>query len=280
VNAARSAVSIARWLDAHADLDRRDREVLLGAAAGIDRARILSRPETPLSGGALRRPKGRAARRRSGEPLAYLLGHKEFWGLELAVSPQVLIPRPETELLVEQALDLGVDLTPAQVTILELGTGSGAVAIAIAIEAARRGIAARITATDVSAGALRVAAGNGRRHRTDVRWLVSDWYGSLSGRFDLILSNPPYVRAGDPHLHDLAHEPSLALVSGDDGLDALRVITAGAPAHLQPRGWLVLEHGFDQGAAVRALLGRAGFERIETLPDLAGLERVTRGRLP
>jgi release factor glutamine methyltransferase len=270
--------SVGEWLAAHPDLDRRDREVLLCAAAGLTRAQIMSRPETPLDRTTEQRLNAWAARRRHGEPLAYLTGQKEFWGLELAVCREVLVPRPETELLVEQAVDLAGTLA-GPLAILELGTGSGGVAIAIAHEAARRGLTVSVTATDVSACALAVAGRNGRSHGVDIHWIVSDWYQRVPGRFHLILANPPYVRADDPHLGALVHEPALALVAGDDGLAALRIIVAGAPAHLYPGGWLALEHGFEQGAAVRALLADAGFERVTTLPDLAGLERVTKGRL-
>jgi len=179
---------------------------------------------------------------------------------------------------VEQALELIAARQPQAVDVVELGTGSGGVAIAIAREAAARGFRVTVTATDVSAGALAVAAANGHRLDARVCWIESDWYQQLHQRFYLIVSNPPYVAAADPHLHALRHEPALALVSGDDGLDALRDIISAAPAHLHHHGWLVLEHGCDQANAVRALLA-PGFDRVETLPDLAGLDRVTRGRL-
>ncbi|MFU8814045.1 MAG: peptide chain release factor N(5)-glutamine methyltransferase [Pseudomonadales bacterium] len=271
--------SVGAWLAAHADLDRRDREVLLCAAAGLTRAQLISRPETPLCASVEQRLNAWAGRCRQGEPLAYVTGRKEFWGLELEVTPQVLVPRPETELLVEQALERIAARQSGPVDVLELGTGSGAVAIAIALEAASRHLAVTVTATDVSAGALGVATENARRLGACVRWIESDWFAQLATRFELIVCNPPYVSAGDPHLHALTYEPSLALVSGDDGLAALRRIAAAAPAHLHDGGWLLLEHGFEQGPAVRELLGAAGFEQIETLPDLAGLDRVTRGQL-
>jgi release factor glutamine methyltransferase len=269
--------SIGVWLAAHADLDRRDREVLLCAAAGLSRAEILSHPERPLTPAAERRLEAWAARRRDGEPLAYLTGRKEFWGLELEVTPDVLVPRPETELLVEQALELAEPARARPVTILELGTGSGGVAIAIAREAANQGLVVEVTASDVSPDALAVAMRNGQRLQADVRFRASDWYEGIAERFHLIVSNPPYVAEGDPHLEALRHEPHLALTAGAGGLDALRAIVSGAPSHLHPGGWLVLEHGCDQGPDVRALLTDAGFTSVATLPDLAGLDRVTRG---
>ena len=270
--------TVGAWQAAHPDLDRRDREVLLRAAAGLTRAQLVSRPETPLAPAVEQQLNAWACRRRRGEPLAYLTGRKEFWSLELHVSPQVLVPRPETELLVEQVLELIAALQPQAVDVLELGTGSGAVAIAIAREAAARHCDVTVTATDVSAGALAVAAANGDRLDARVRWLESNWYQQLHQRFHLIVSNPPYVAAGDPHLQALRHEPALALVSGHDGRDALRGIISAAPEHLHQHGWLVLEHGCDQAPAVRALLAPR-FDRVETLSDLAGLDRVTRGRL-
>jgi release factor glutamine methyltransferase len=271
--------SIGVWLAAHADLDRRDREVLLRAAAGLSRAQILSHPERSLTPEAELRLNAWAERRRRGEPLAYLTGQREFWDLELAVTTAVLIPRPETELLVEQTLELAHTSPARPVKILELGTGSGAVAIAIAREASRRGLAVEVTASDVSTDALAVAACNGTRLQADVRFLVSDWYAAIADRFHLIVSNPPYVAEGDPHLPALRYEPYLALVAGPDGLVALRAIVEGARAHLHAEGWLVLEHGNDQGPNVRALLTAAGFTAVATLQDLAGLDRVTRGRL-
>jgi len=287
------------WLTANADLDRLDREVLLCQAAGLTRAQLLARPERPLDAAAVCRLTNWAERRRRGEPVAYILGRKEFWGLELEVSPAVLVPRPDTELLVEVGLELlassffcGSGLQTATATpmqsrsgdrshrggasVLELGTGSGAVAIALA----REHPAARITATDVSAEALAVARRNGARHAVEITWVGSDWFTAIDGTFDVILSNPPYVPADDPHLGALGNEPRGAVVAGADGLDAIRHISAGAAAHLQPGGALALEHGWDQAAAVRVLLETAGFTGIETRRDLGGQERVTFGRRP
>lgn len=271
---------VGTWLAAHADLDRRDREVLLAAAAGLSRAQVLARPETPLSAATRQRLDLWAARRRRGEPVAYLTGEREFWGLTLEVTPDVLVPRPETELLVEQALALAAAAPGSATEVLELGTGSGAVAVALAHEAARRGLRLRVSATDVCPAALAVARRNGRRHGVALRWLQSDWLAEVPGTFPLIVANPPYVAEHDPHLPALAHEPRRALVAGPDGLDAVRTIAETAPARLAAGGWLALEHGWDQGEAVRGLLRTAGFEAITTVRDLAGIERVTRGRRP
>ncbi|HEY4530764.1 MAG TPA: peptide chain release factor N(5)-glutamine methyltransferase [Luteimonas sp.] len=218
-------------------------------------------------------------RRLAGEPVAYLLGRRGFWTLDLAVTPDTLIPRPETELLVEQALER---LPPDRgVRVADLGTGSGAVALAIASERAL----ARVTATDRSGAALDVARGNARTHGLDGRVVFrqGDWFAPLAGEcFDLIASNPPYIAEADPHLEqgDLRHEPPGALASGSDGLDAIRIIVADAPAHLVPAGWLLLEHGHDQGPAVHALLEAGGFVDVATVRDLEQRDRVSLGRLP
>lgn len=211
--------------------------------------------------------------------MAYVLGEREFWSLRLEVCPDALIPRPETELLVELALERLAAVSAARV--LELGTGSGAIAAALASE--RRNW--RITASDASLAALALAERNFTRlGLTNVRCLHGDWYAALppGQRFDLILSNPPYVAQDDPHLKqgDLPWEPRCALVAGADGLDAIRVIGAQALAHLIPGGWLLLEHGWDQGPAVRGILRAAGLREATSKRDLAGLERVSLGRAP
>ncbi|WP_315388634.1 peptide chain release factor N(5)-glutamine methyltransferase [uncultured Stenotrophomonas sp.] len=217
-------------------------------------------------------------RRLAGEPVAYLLGRWGFWTLDLAVSPDTLIPRPETERLVELALERLPEGTPLRVA--DLGTGSGAIALALASERPQ----ARVLATDMSAGALAVAAGNARTHQLEnVEFREGSWHAPLAGeRFDLIASNPPYIASGDPHLArgDLRFEPASALASGDDGLDDIRVIIAGAAAHLRPGGWLLLEHGWDQGDAIRALLEAAGFVEVATAVDLEQRDRVSLGRWP
>ncbi len=211
------------------------------------------------------------SRRAAGEPLAYLTGEKEFFGLPLRVDARVLVPRPDTETLVEWALELLRD-KPAP-RIVDLGTGSGA--IALALQSARAD--AQVEAVDRSADALEVARPNAQRLGLPVRFRQADWLEG-AGRYDLIASNPPYVAEADPHLPALAHEPRAALVAGADGLDDLRAIVAQASAHLVPGGWLLLEHGWDQAAAVRALLQVAGFSEVASRADLAGIERCSGGR--
>ncbi|MDQ1063774.1 MULTISPECIES: peptide chain release factor N(5)-glutamine methyltransferase [Stenotrophomonas] len=217
-------------------------------------------------------------RRIAGEPVAYLLGRRGFWTLDLAVSPATLIPRPETERLVELALERLPEGMPLR--IADLGTGSGAIALALASERPL----AQIVATDMSGDAIAVAAGNARQHGlANVAFRQGSWHAPLAGeRFDLIASNPPYIASDDPHLAqgDLRFEPATALASGHDGLDDIRLIIAGAPAHLQPGGWLLVEHGWDQGEAIRALLEGAGFVEVETALDLEQRDRVSLGRWP
>ena len=216
-----------------------------------------------------------AERRRLGEPIAYILGEREFYGLELRVTPAVLIPRPETELLVDLAL---ARITAnGAVRVLDLGTGSGAIAVALAKARPQ----ARLTAVDVDYGALTVARENARRHRVSVRFFCGDWFGALSREmFDLVVSNPPYVAAADPHLAegDVRFEPQRALVGGADGLDCIRAIVSKARAHLQHGAWLLFEHGYDQAEACRALLQAQGYQEVQSWPDLAGIERVSGGR--
>lgn len=215
-------------------------------------------------------------RREAGEPVAYLTGKRGFWTLDLTVTPDTLIPRPETECLIELALER---LPAGGAQVLDLGTGSGAIGLALAAERPLL----RVLATDCSAAALAVARSNAHGNRVaNVDFAQGDWYTPARGRrFDLIASNPPYIAAGDAHLQcgDLRFEPGMALSSGPDGLDALRTIIAGAPAHLVPGGWLLVEHGYDQGDAVRALFAAAELERIETARDLEERDRVTLGRL-
>ncbi|MFC5579364.1 peptide chain release factor N(5)-glutamine methyltransferase [Lysobacter niabensis] len=221
---------------------------------------------------------GLVQRRVAGQPVAYLTGQRGFWRFDLAVTPATLIPRPETELLVELALARLP--TDRELRVADLGTGSGAIALALALERSR----ARVSATDASAPALEVARGNAQALRLgNVVFLEGDWFAPLSGqRFDLIASNPPYIALGDPHLDagDLRFEPAAALSSGADGLDAIRVIVAGAPAHLEADGWLLLEHGWEQGPVVRDLLTQAGFTEVATQHDLEGRDRVSFGRWP
>ncbi len=215
-------------------------------------------------------------RRLDGEPVAYILGEREFYGLDLMVTPDVLIPRPDTETLVEAALARIPENTPSRV--LDLGTGSGAIAIAIA---AHRPLAS-VTGVDRSPNAVRVASENARRLSLEnVSFSVSDWFSATGdARYDVIVSNPPYIAADDPHLAqgDLRFEPATALASGVDGLDDIRQLVVAAPAHLAPGGWLMLEHGYDQAERVAALMSAEGFDEVWTAGDLAGIGRVTLGR--
>lgn len=252
-------------------------ESLLGDATGMSRAQIFAFPERPLDQPAWQRFHSMVQRCAAGEPLAYVRGVQGFWTLELEVSPATLIPRVETELLVELALSR---LPAGATSALDLGTGSGAVALALASERPD----CQVLALDVSPAALSVAARNATRHGLhNVSFLESDWYEALEpGEWDMIVSNPPYLADADPHLArgDLRAEPRTALASGVDGLDAIRRIVAGALARLRPGGWLLLEHGWEQGAAVRALLHDAGYEEVASAKDLEARERVSLGRRP
>jgi release factor glutamine methyltransferase len=255
-----------------------DARVLLAHVLGCDRAWLVAHGADPLTREQAHAFFALAKRRRDGEPVAYLTGRREFWGLDLAVTPAVLIPRPETETLVEAVLArLPAD---ARVRVLDLGTGSGAIALAIAKERPL----AQVTATDVSPEALDVARANAARlglgNATFVR---SDWYaGAPDGPYDAIVANPPYIDPADPHLvqGDLRFEPRGALTPGSTGLSALAAIVAGASGRLAPGGLLAVEHGFDQGERVRALFDDAGFVAVEAFRDLAGLWRVVAGRSP
>jgi len=258
--------------EALAALDAREARLLLAHATGFSEASVLAHPERELPAEAEAKFRDFAARRARGEPIAYLLGEKEFYGLPLAVNPSVLIPRPETELLVERAL------ARRPSSILDLGTGSGAIALAIK----RHLPAARVVAVEADLSALLVAKRNAAKLGLEVDFRHGRWFEPVAGeRFDLVVSNPPYVAAGDAHLSqgDLRFEPRSALVSGPEGLDALREIARGAPAHLNPGGWLLVEHGFGQDKAVRELLQEAGLSEIMTWPDLAGIARVSGGGL-
>jgi release factor glutamine methyltransferase len=259
-----------------AQIEPREARILLAEASGFSQASVIAHPERELPQDVAERFAIMAARRRTGEPIAYITGRREFYGLTLAVGPAVLIPRPETELLVELALER----LPAEsdAPVLELGTGSGA--IAFALKRLRR--RARIVAVEASAAALEFARRNGTRLGLDVEFRHGRWFEPVAGgSFALIVANPPYVAAGDPHLAqgDLRFEPRSALAAGEDGLDAIRQIARGAPGHLAPGAWLLLEHGMGQERAVRSLLAEAGLESVSTWPDLAGIARVTGGRL-
>jgi release factor glutamine methyltransferase len=255
---------------------RLDAEVLLMHITGLARTALITRAQELLLPEHEARLHALLTRRAQGEPIAYLTGRREFWSLELNVTPDVLIPRPDTELLVEQALAR----IPEDVewTIADLGTGSGAIALAIATERPR----CRLIATDSSPAALVVARGNAARPGiTNVQFRQGEWLKPLAGtRLDVIVTNPPYVRADDPHLTqgDVRFEPRSALVAGTDGLDAIRSIAADAVSCLRPGGWLVFEHGYDQAQAVRALLEAHGYTMVVSCRDTAGHERITAGR--
>lgn len=257
-------------------IDPTDARWLLAHAAGRAQSWLFAHGDALADPALVARYEALVAQREAGAPVAYLTGRRAFWTFDLAVSPATLIPRPETECLVESAL---ARLPRAAGTrFADLGTGSGAIALAVARE--RPDV--EVTATDASGDALEVARGNARSlGLARIRFLQGDWFSPLHGEcFDVIASNPPYIEAGDPHLErgDLRHEPRAALASGMDGLDALRELAAGAPAHLRPGGWLLVEHGLGQGAAVRALFTAQGLEQAATLTDLEGRDRVTLAR--
>ena len=260
-------------------IDRLDARLLLQYATGCSHADLLARPEMPVIGPAGEQFVAWVERRAAGEPLAYLLGEAEFRGRVFQVSPAVLIPRPETEVLIELALEVLAGRAAADV--VDLGTGSGIVAVSLALECP----VATVSAVDLSPGALAVARNNAGRLGAKVDFHEGDWFAPLAGRrFDLIVSNPPYVAEGDPHLelNGLPHEPRLALTDqepGGNGLACIRRIVADAAAHLKPGGWLLFEHGYDQGEASRNLLAAAGFKEAFTHPDLAGIARVSGAHL-
>ena len=250
-----------------------DAELLLAHVLAVARVHLRSHTEAPVGAAQVQRYRELIARRAAGEPLAYLTGRREFWTLALMVSPAVLIPRPETELLVERGLEL---VTQAEARVADLGTGSGALALALAHERPRW----RVLATDVSEAALALAHANAAAlGLTRVEFVAGSWLAPLAGaRFDLLVSNPPYVAADDPALAALRFEPQQALTPGTDALACLRLLARGAAAHLLPGGWLLLEHGATQGAALRDELVAAGFAHVRSHRDLAGHERMTEGQ--
>jgi release factor glutamine methyltransferase len=264
-----------------AGLSRLDARLLLLHLLGRaphEHAWLIAHDDTPLAPALLARWNDLIAQRLAGAPVAYLTGGKAFYGLQLQIDAHVLDPREDTETLVDFALAV---LPPGQsARVLDLGTGSGALALAIAHERP----AFHVTATDASPGALAVARANGQRLNLPVRWLQGtwdDWFAPLmpGQQFELIVSNPPYIAQGDPHLRALVHEPETALVSGADGLHDIRRIVAGAGAHLAPGGWLLLEHGLGQAQAVRHLLTQAGYTQPQSRRDLAGIERCSGGQV-
>jgi release factor glutamine methyltransferase len=267
-----AALALARTLG----LPRVDADVLLGALLDRSRTWLLTHDDAPLDAGQQTRWQDWLTRRADGVPVAYLTGQHEFHGLLLHVTPDVLDPRPDTETLVDWALEI-LAARPPGAAVVDLGTGSGAVALAIR----HRQADAQVSAVDLSPAALAVARTNGERLGLPVCWRLGAWFAPVAGdRFDLVVSNPPYIAEGDMHLPTLRHEPTLALTSGADGLDAIRHLIADAPAHLHPGGWLLLEHGHDQGPAVAALLREAGWCGIARRADLAGHWRCTGAHLP
>lgn len=257
----------------NAPLAQQEVRILLGYVLQLSRVQLITQSDRILTADEAQLLATLFARRLAGEPIAYLTGTREFYGLALHVTPDVLIPRPDTELLVELALQY----LPPRGRVLDLGTGSGAIAVAIAHNRPD----ATVTALDVSRQALAIAQRNAQRHATDITFLQSDWFDALTNqRFDLIVANPPYIVAGDRHLSqgDLRFEPLTALTDHGDGLGCLRKIIADAPSYLSPGGRLLMEHGYDQARDVRALLARPAFHAVQSWRDLAGIERVTGGQ--
>ncbi|NHZ78077.1 peptide chain release factor N(5)-glutamine methyltransferase [Massilia sp. CCM 8695] len=260
-------------LQALLPLDPLENRILACHALDITRIGLITQSERVLTASEAATLSALVERRLQGEPIAYIVGRREFYGLDFAVSEAVLIPRPDTELLVELALER----LPVRGRMLDMGTGSGAIAVAVAHTRPDAGV----TALDVSAAALEVARANAGANRAAVRFVHSDWFTAIEGEsFDLIVSNPPYIANGDVHLGqgDLRFEPVGALTDHADGLSALRTIVAGAPRHLAPQGWLLMEHGYDQAARVRALLAGGGYTGVQSWRDLSGIERVSGGQ--
>jgi release factor glutamine methyltransferase len=256
-----------------AGVDRLDANMMLMALLKQGRSWLLAHDQDALPASIIQTFEHWVTRRAQGEPLAYLLGDKEFFGLNLAVNPDVLIPRPDTEILVEWALDL---VPPDQAwRVLDLGTGSGAIALAIQHQRPQ----ATVVAVDASAGALTTAQNNAQQLQLPVQFLLGSWLAPVEGQvFDLIVSNPPYIAEGDEHLAALTHEPITALTAGPDGLDDIRQIIRDAKSNLKPGGWLLLEHGYDQAEAVFHLLTQAGYTQVQTRKDLGEQNRCTGGQ--
>ncbi len=254
-------------------LDALERRILACHALNLTRTQLITRSDHILTPDEIRAVTSLFERRLAGEPIAYITGEREFYGLSFKVAPGVLIPRPETELLVE----LAISKAPQQARVLDMGTGSGAIAVALAH--ARPDL--QVWALDQSEAALNIAQENAQLNQVQVRFLQSDWYQAIEAQqFDLIVSNPPYIVANDAHLTqgDLRFEPIDALTDHADGLSALRTIIGGAASHLRPEGWLMMEHGYDQAEAVRTLLHETGFTEVQSWKDLASIERVSGGR--
>lgn len=257
---------------AECGLTAAEARILLAHVLQLPRERLIAAPDSAVAAAAVARFDDLVRRRRAGEPVAYLIGAREFYGRRFRVDASVLVPRPETESLIDAALGLLRGCNGPR--LLDLGTGSGCIGITLALERPD----ARVVAVDRSREALAIARANARDLGAAVEWIESDWAERVEGPFDMIVSNPPYVADGDPHLEALRHEPSGALTAGPDGLSALRRIVSAAPGLLRARGVLLVEHGHDQGAAVRDLFAQAGFDAIATRRDLAGTERICSGR--
>lgn len=272
-----TAPTIGALLRAAADRlgNRLEAEVLVADALGVDRTWLFAHGDERVDPDGQRAIRERVDRRAAGEPVAHILGVREFWSRNFTITPDVLIPRPATEMLVEIAL--GLDL-PDNARVLDLGTGSGCIAVTLAAERP----AWAVTATDISGAALDIARVNAARHGPGgIEFLRGAWYQPLAGRrFELIVSNPPYIAPGDRHLArgDLRFEPTTALASAEDGLAALATIISGAPDHLSPGGWLGVEHGYDQSRAVTMLLRDNGFRNVSDIVDTAGIPRVAVGQ--
>ncbi len=269
-------------LEKVSDSPRLDAECLLGFVLQQPTVYLRTWPDKVLTSSQLEQFLKQLQRREQGEPIAYIIALREFWSLDLHVSAATLIPRPETELLVEEVLDIAA-LQPLS-RILDLGTGSGAIAVALATEFSKLQSdrpPPQITATDISSAALRVARANAKKHQQSIHFIESDWFSNIPPQqFDVIVSNPPYIERDDVHLTqgDVRFEPLNALVSGHDGLDAIRLIVQQAQNWLKPGGWLLFEHGYQQGEAVATLLQHSAFTHVQTRQDLAKNDRVTRAK--
>lgn len=269
--------SAAQALSRVSDSSQLDARLLLCHVLDISKSQLLAWPEQTINTLQQSDLQKLIDRRLAGEPIAYILGSTEFWGLELMVSPAVLVPRPETELIIEITLETINEQALSAPTILDLGTGSGAIALALASELPD----ATLLAVDVSEQALQVAEANRKRHGlTNVRMIQSNWFERIDPKmtFDFIVSNPPYVAEGDPHLRDLVHEPDLALTAAEEGMADIRHLAITAPKFLKPEGWLIVEHGYNQGDITKTQFQAAQFSNVNTRRDLAQVQRVTLGQ--
>ena len=267
-------ITIREWRE-QSSLDRLDCDLLLKHLLNCSRSVIMASPEKLLAEAHVDQLENWKKRRMAGEPIAYILGKKEFWGLNFYVDYNVLVPRPDSELLVELAERY---IRDGQ-SILELGTGCGAVAIALGKELQSKEKSVCLTATDIAPEALKICKKNMREHNIKIRLFESDWFSEVSGSFDMIISNPPYIQKGDSHLASLDSEPAIALIAGEDGLEAIEEIIKCSKPHIKNGGYLLLEHGFDQGEKVQKIFKRAEFSKISTEKDLSGRDRVTLGKM-